>query len=158
MRGDGSPNFRRQPHILIIDAHNSDRSQMAEAFMRQQANGLVEVCSAGMQSKPLSRQTVQVMEEVGLDIRRQQEKLISRDRLLWADVIIIISDPDETLHAAVPSSATEKRWLIAAPRIEGDDDGDDGLDAYRTTRDQIRQRVDALVKSMRLFYGRSRPQ
>ncbi|OBS08357.1 arsenate-mycothiol transferase ArsC [Acidihalobacter prosperus] len=154
MRGDASPNFRRKPHILIVDAHNADRSQMAEAFMRQQAGDLLEVASAGMHSMPLDRRTVQVMEEVGLDIRRQEEKLVSRERLLWADVIIVIDDPAETLHAAVPPNATEKRWLITKPRPQDDDE--DALAAYRATRDEVRQRVESMVKSLRLFYGRSR--
>lgn len=154
MRGESSPKFRRPPHYLIIDDSNSGRSQMAEAFMRQQAGDLVEVLSAGMRSEPIDRKVVQVMGEIGIDIRRQQEKLVSRDHLLWADVIIIINDPDETIYPAVPSGAVEKHWLIAKPPS-----GDDGesLQAYRETRDLIMQRVESLTKSLRLFYGRNRP-
>lgn len=151
MRGETSPKFRRLPHYLIIDDFNSDRSQMAEAFMRQQASDLIEVLSAGLRSEPLDRKTIQVMGEIGIDIRRQQEKLVSRDHLLWADVIIIINDPNETLHPGVPSGAVEKNWLIAKPACGGNNEN---LQAHRETRDQIRQRVEGLVKSLRLFYGR----
>lgn len=150
------PQFRRRPHILFIDDENIDRSQMAEAYLRQLAGDLVDAASAGMRSQPLDRRTVQVMEEAGLDIRRQQEKLVSRDLLLWADVIIVISDPVETLHAAIPQNAVEKRWLIAAPNV-AEDTSEDGIEAYRATRDQVRGRVEGLARSMRLFYGRREP-
>lgn len=154
MRGNASSNFRRQPHILFIDDFNSSRSQMAEAFMRQEANDLVEVQSAGIQSEPLDRRAIQVMREINIDMRFQQEKVITREILLWADVTIVISDPKETLSPPIPPSAAEKHWLISKPHFDSDSDD---LKAYREVRDLIRQRVDALVKSMRLFYGRSRP-
>ena len=151
MRGNQSSNFRRHPHILIIDAHNSDRSQMAEGFMRKEAHDLIEAHSVGISSKPLDRRTIEVMKEIGIDIRNQQEKLVSRKSLLWADVIIVIAGPDESLNPAVPSSATEKRWVIASPEINEDGDS---LNGYRKTRDQVHQRVRGLIQSMRLFSGK----
>lgn len=120
--------------------------------MCEEAHDLIEVRSVGISSEPLDRRTIHVMKEVGIDIRNQQEKLVSRENLIWADVIIVIAGPDESLKPAVPSSAIEKRWVIPPPEI--DEEGD-MLDGYRKTRNQVHHRVRSLIQSMRLFSGKN---
>lgn len=144
MSEDSNP-IRRQPHILCVDLSNSDRSQMAEGYLRALAGELVQVKSGGMQHMPLHRYTVQVMQEDGVDIRRHSEKLVSRDLLLWADIVITISGPTESVNPPVPSSAVEKRWMIAPPT-----EGDDPLSPYRHTRDEVKRRVQQLVNALKL--------
>ncbi|MEJ2631579.1 MAG: hypothetical protein P8011_03030 [Acidihalobacter sp.] len=146
MRGKESSTFRRLPHVLCIDEGNSDRSQMAEGYLRTLAGEFVETRSAGLRNQPLSRMTVQVMQEDGVDIRRQSEKLLSRELLLWADIIIVISGPTETLHAPIPNSAVEKRWLISPP-IDSDDDSST---PFRRTRDEVKRRVQQFVNALKL--------
>ena len=149
MRGKDSTTFRRLPHILCIDEGNSDRSQMAEGYLQTLAGQYIEVQSAGMRNQPLSRLTVQIMQEDGVDIRRQREKLVSRELLLWADIIITISGPMESLRAPIPSSAVEKRWSISPPQT----DGGDPLVPFRRTRDEIKRRVQQLVNTLKLSRG-----
>lgn len=146
MRGKESNVFRRLPHVLCIDEGNSDRSQMAEGYLRTLAGEFVDAQSAGLRNQPLSRMTVQVMQEDGVDIRRQSEKLLSRELLLWADIIIVISGPTETLHAPIPNSAVEKRWLISPP-IDSDDDS---ATPFRRTRDEVKRRVQQFVNALKL--------
>jgi arsenate reductase (thioredoxin) len=146
MRGKESNVFRRLPHVLCIDEGNSDRSQMAEGYLRTLAGEFVDAQSAGLRNQPLSRMTVQVMQEDGVDIRRQSEKLLSRELLLWADIIIVISGPTETLHAPIPNSAVEKRWLISPP-IDSDDDA---ATPFRRTRDEVKRRVQQFVNALKL--------
>ncbi|APZ43611.1 hypothetical protein [Acidihalobacter ferrooxydans] len=150
MRGNKSPLFKRLPHVLCVDESNSDRSQMAEGYLHTFASTLLDVQSAGMQHHGLSRIAVQVMQEDGVDIRRHSDELISRDLLLWADLIITISGPSEAVHLPIPSSAVEKRWLIAPPAVTGDADP---VIAYRHTRDEIKRRVQQLVNALKLSRG-----
>jgi arsenate reductase (thioredoxin) len=146
MRGKDSITFRRLPHILCIDEGNSDRSQMAEGYLQTLAGQFVEVQSAGMSNQSLNRLTVQIMQEDGIDIRRQREKLVSRELLLWADIIITISGPMESLRVPIPASAVEKRWPISPPQT----DGGDPLVPFRRTRDEIKRRVQQLVNTLKL--------
>jgi len=146
MRGKDSSSYRRRPHVLCLDEGNSDRSQMAEGYLRTLAGQFVEAQSAGLTNQPLNRMTVQVMNEDGVDIRRQSEKLLSRELLLWADIIIVISGPSETLHAPIPNSAVEKRWLISPP-VANDDDS---AAAFRRARDDVKRRVQQFVNALKL--------
>lgn len=140
--------FRRLPHVLCVDAGNSDRSQMAEGYLRMLGGEFLEVNSAGLQSEPLGRLTVQVMQEDGVDIRRHRDKLVSRRLLLWADIIITISGSGETVHPPIPTGAVEKRWAIAAPRRDGDKE--EALKSFRQARDDVKRRVRQFVNALKL--------
>ena len=54
--------------VLFVCVHNSARSQMAEAFLKQMAGDRFEVESAGLEPGKLNPIVVEVMKEVGLDI------------------------------------------------------------------------------------------
>lgn len=153
MRGKDLPLFRRRPHILCLDESNSDRSQMAEGYLRSLAGAFVEVQSAGIRRQPLDGLAVQAMREDGVDIHAQQAKLATRELLLWADVIITISGgPMEPVQPPIPASAKEKRWLILAPHRDAPDE----LEAMRRTRDDVKRRVQQFVNALRLFRGNAR--
>lgn len=148
MRGNNAPTYRRLPHILFVDDSNSNRSQMAEGYLRQMAGEFIETQSAGMSNRALERLTVEVMQEDGIDIRSQKEKLVSRELLLWADIIITISGPEEGLQPSIPPSATEKRWPIALPQAG---ESEDATLSFRRTRDDVKRRVQQLVNTLKLF-------
>lgn len=148
MNAKNPAGFRRLPHVLCVDAGNSDRSQMAEGYLRALGGEFLEVNSAGLRSEPLGRLVVQVMQEDGVDIRRQREKLVSRQLLLWADIIITIGSTLETVHPPVPTSAVEKRWTIAPP--QHDADREQALKSFRQTRDDVKRRVQQFVNALKL--------
>jgi len=51
--------------VLFVCVHNSARSQMAEAFLKQMAGGRFEVESAGFEPGKLNPVAVEVMKESG---------------------------------------------------------------------------------------------
>jgi arsenate reductase len=65
-----------KPKVLFLCTGNSCRSQMAEALLRKHAGERFEVFSAGLDPKPIPPMTLEVMREVGLDIRDQRPKSV----------------------------------------------------------------------------------
>ncbi len=60
--------------VLFVCVHNSARSQMAEAFLKQLAGDRFEVESAGLEPGKLNPVVVEVMKEVGIDISQNKTK------------------------------------------------------------------------------------
>ncbi|MDD5668507.1 MAG: arsenate reductase ArsC, partial [Candidatus Omnitrophica bacterium] len=60
--------------ILFICVHNSARSQMAEAFLKQKAGDRFEVESAGLEPGELNPLAIEVMREIGIDISQNKTK------------------------------------------------------------------------------------
>jgi arsenate reductase len=63
--------------VLFLCTGNSARSQMAEAFLRKYGSDRFEAYSGGLEPKLINPFTVQVMEEVGIDISGQRSKGVS---------------------------------------------------------------------------------
>jgi len=62
--------------VLFICVHNSARSQMAEAFLKQMAGDRFEVESAGLEPGKLNPLAVEVMGEIGIDISQNKTKSV----------------------------------------------------------------------------------
>ena len=63
--------------VLFLCTGNSARSQMAEGLLRQMAGNRFDVFSAGTQPKGMHPRSVEVMNEVGIDISKQTSKDVS---------------------------------------------------------------------------------
>ena len=62
--------------VLFICVHNSARSQMAEAFLKQSCGDVFEVHSAGLEPGKLNPIVVEAMREVGIDISGNPTKSV----------------------------------------------------------------------------------
>jgi protein-tyrosine-phosphatase len=141
-------NYRRKPRILFVGADNASHTQMAEGYMRSLGGEFLDVRSAGLQSRPVDRQAVSVMDEDGVDIRAQDASLISAQWLTWADLVVVLSRDSDELSVAVPNSALEKHWSVTSP------EEDSPLALYRRCRDEVKRRVQTMIGAMRLFHIR----
>jgi arsenate reductase len=75
--------------VLFVCAHNVGRSQMAEAFFDQMANGRAKSTSAGTQpARKVNPVVVEAMREVGIDIGRRKPKMLTFEMLEHADRVI----------------------------------------------------------------------
>ena len=78
--------------VLFLCTHNSARSQMAEAFLRELGADRFDVESAGTEARGLNPLAVQAMAELGIDISLQESKTLDRYADEQFDLLITVCD------------------------------------------------------------------
>jgi glutathione/glutaredoxin type arsenate reductase len=120
--------------VMFVCKKNSRRSQMAEGFARALGGDQVYVASAGLEASFVDPLTVQVMQEVGIDISQQRSKPLSEFQPADFDAVISLCGCGVSLP---PEWLT--RDYFADWQLEDPEGGD--LDTFRRVRDQVKERV-----------------
>jgi arsenate reductase len=129
----------RIPAVLFLCVHNAGRSQMAAGWLQHLAGGRVDVLSAG--SEPADRvnpAAIEAMHEVGIDLRAREPKRWDMAHLEAADVVVTMGCGDT---CPVLPGKRYVDWPL-------DDPAGQGVDAVRPIRDEIEQRVRALMSEL----------
>ena len=127
------------PEILFVCVHNAGRSQMAAALLEHAAKERVRVISAGSEpADQLNPAVVEAMREVGIDISAERPKKLQDGMVQESDVVITMGCGDAC--PIYPGKRYED-WELEDPA------GKD-LETVRRIRDQIRNRVEALTRSL----------
>ncbi|MBX3078330.1 MAG: arsenate reductase ArsC [Cryobacterium sp.] len=122
--------------VLFVCVHNAGRSQMAAGFLRALGGERVVVRSAGSEpAEDVNPVAVEVMGEVGIDITSSEPTLLSVDAVQESDVVITMGCGDACL--VFPGKRYED-WEL-------DDPAGQGIEVVRGIRDDIRERVVALL-------------
>ncbi|WP_077529530.1 arsenate reductase ArsC [Vreelandella utahensis] len=131
-------------NVLFVCTGNACRSQMAEGFLRQLAGDRLGVDSAGLEAHGQNPRAIGVMDDLGVDIRGQQSTTLTDAHLDWADLVVTVcGDADESCPI-VPPGTLKRHWGLPDPaRVRGSEE--QIMTAFRAVRDDIRQRVEALV-------------
>jgi arsenate-mycothiol transferase len=114
---------------------NGGKSQMAAALMRDLAGDTIDVLSAG--TKPgtsLNAQSIQSLEESGIDVGGEHPKILTSGMVKSADVVVVLGA--EAKVDQVPGVRFET-WITDEPSERGIE----GMDRMRLVRDDIRSRV-----------------
>lgn len=128
-----------KPTVLFVCIHNAGRSQMAAGYLRHLGGGRVEVLSAGSApADAINPVAVQAMAEEGIDIAGEQPKILTTDAVKTSDVVITMGCGDTCPF--YPGTRYED-WVL-------DDPAGQGIDAVRPIRDEIRGRVEALLREL----------
>jgi arsenate reductase len=128
-----------KPSVLFVCVHNAGRSQMAAGFLRHLAGDAVDVRSAGSApADEINSVAVEVMNEVGIDITGQRPRVLTPEDSQASTVVITMGCGDVCPY--YPGQRHED-WDIPDPA------GQD-LDTVRNIRDDIGQRVRALVHDL----------
>ena len=128
--------------VLFLCTGNSARSQMAEAFLRTLGGGKYEAYSAGMEARGLHPMTLQVMQELGIDLSGQRSKSIKEymGKLQFDDAIIVCRKIEDDCPRISADAKRTHRWLFDDPlRTEGSEE--ERLAKFREVRDQIEARI-----------------
>ena len=129
--------------ILFVCIHNSARSQMAEAFVNALAQGKIFAQSAGLTPGKLNPTVVAVMQDVGIDISRNQTKGIQEfiDRQEMFDYVVTVCDEASAQRCPTfPGKSQRLHWGFEDPSsIIGADE--EKISRTRVIRDQIHLRV-----------------
>jgi arsenate reductase (thioredoxin) len=126
-------------HILFVCIQNAGRSQIAEAFLERTAGGDHHARSAG--SRPARRvhpEVVQVMAELGIDLSTSVPRKLTRTDIGWADLVVTMGCGDACPY--IPGKRYID-WQITDPAGQP-------IDIVRGVRDEIRQRIEALVAEL----------
>ncbi len=127
--------------ILFLCTHNSARSQMAEAFLRELGAGRFEVASAGTEARGLNPLAVQAMAELGIDISLQESKTLDWYLNEPFDLVITVCDDANEACPYFPNAKERRHWSFPDPSaVRGDDLT--RFAAFRVVRDAIRERVE----------------
>ena len=122
--------------VLFVCVHNAGRSQMSQALFNRAAAGRHEARSAG--SEPSDRvhpEVIEVMAEVGIDLRSETPKPLTRELAEWADVVVTMGCGDA---CPVIPGTRYLDWELEDPKGQP-------IDAVRATRDEIARRIAALL-------------
>ncbi len=128
-----------KPSVLFVCVHNAGRSQMAAGFLTHLAGEAIEVRSAGSapadQVNPVA---VEAMAELGIDLTGQAPKILTPDAVQASTVVITMGCGD-----ACPffPGVGYRDWVLPDPAGQG-------LEAVRAIRDEIRDRVQALIDEL----------
>ncbi len=128
--------------VLFLCMGNSARSQMAEAFLRKYGGERFEAHSAGLEPKPLNPLTIQVMQEVGIDISEQTSKGAETylGKLQFQVLITVCDDADRNCPTTWPGVSQRMHWSFEDPaRFEGSEE--ERLAKFRQIRDAIEHKV-----------------
>src|SRR5690625_424934 len=128
-----------RPSVMFVCVHNAGRSQMAAGFLTALSNGQVEVRSSGSApAEAINPVAVEAMAEVGIDISDQRPKILAPKAVEASDVVITMGCGD-----ACPffPGVRYEDWKLTDPA------GQD-IDTVRQVRDNIRDRVEALLTDL----------
>ncbi len=134
--------MKSNKNILVLCAHNSTRSQMAEAFLRKHGGDQFAVYSAGLYPTEIHPSTRQVMGEVGLPLENQHAKPVREflGRLTVHHAIIVGERSEPECPKFFLGAMRNHFWVFPDPEVvEGEPESQ--LRAFREVRDGIERRV-----------------
>jgi arsenate reductase (thioredoxin) len=128
-----------QPEVLFVCVHNAGRSQMAAGLLKLRSDGRIHVRSAGSDpADQINPAVLEAMREVGVDMAEEFPKPLTDEVVRAADVVITMGCGDAC--PIYPGKKYED-WEL-------DDPAGQDLEAVRTIRDEIDQRVQRLVAEL----------
>jgi arsenate reductase len=140
----------RRDKVLFICVHNSARSQMAEAFLKQMAGNRFEVESAGLEPGRLNPLAVEVMKEIGIDISGNRTKSASdffKEGKLYTYVITVCDETSAEQCPFFPGITTRLHWSFADPSgFTGTQE--EKLEKTRQVREAIREKIESWLKEI----------
>jgi arsenate reductase len=129
----------QKPSVLFLCVHNAGRSQMAAGWLRSLAGDSIEVFSGGSDpGAEVNEVAVAAMAEVGIDISNEFPKPWTDEIARAADVIVTMGCGDAC--PIFPGKRYED-WELTDPAGQP-------IEVVRQVRDDIEQRVRALVASL----------
>ena len=126
--------------ILFLCVANSARSQMAEGLARSMAPVGTTVLSAGSMPARVSPYAIAVMQEIDIDLSSHRSKSI--DEIPKEQVATVITLCAEEVCPVFPGAVEKLHWPHPDPAATVGSK-EDILEAFRSVRDQIRDKLTA---------------
>ena len=128
--------------VIFVCGHNSGRSQMAEAFFNQMAEGKAIALSAGTQpGDKVHPEVIAAMREVGIDISGNKPKILTMEMIEKADKMITMGCGADAGGLCPASFIETEDWALEDPK-------DKPLEQVRAIREDIKKRVMNLIREI----------
>lgn len=145
------PNQITRERVLFICIHNSARSVMAEAFLNHYCPDYFQAESAGLEPGKLNPLVVEVMQEVGLDIRDKKPRSaadVFMSGRLFSTVITVCDAASAERCPDFPGVSQRLRWSFPDPAtFQGT--RQERLEPTRQVRDLIAVKIKAWCAEVR---------
>jgi protein-tyrosine phosphatase len=128
--------------VLFACTHNALRSPMAAALMKHFHGRHIWVESVGVRKTELDPFAIIAMDEMGIDLTAHKPR--NFEELEDSSFDLVISLSPEAQHHAVEMTRTMACEVLFWPTLDPsaiDGNRETRLDAYRTVRDQLMQRI-----------------
>jgi len=136
--------------VLFLCEHNSARSQIAEAFLKQIGGEQFEVESAGLEVKPLNPLAVEVMKEIGIDISKKKAQSVFdlyRKGQRYHYVITVCDKSVAEKCPIFPNTLKQLHWPFDDPsQFTGS--WDDKIQETRRIRDEIKEKIEKWIEGV----------
>ncbi|MGD0585061.1 MAG: arsenate reductase ArsC [Oryzomonas sp.] len=140
--------MKKETKVLFVCIHNSARSQIAEAYLKQIAGDRFEVQSAGFEPGTLNPLAVEVMQEVGIDISGNKTKSVFDffKRGVLFDYVVTVCDAATAEKCPIFPGITKRlHWSFDDPSaVQGTHE--EKLVAVRKIRDEIKTAVEVFIE------------
>jgi arsenate reductase (thioredoxin) len=134
--------MNEKTRVLFLCTHNSARSQMAEGLLRDLAGDRFEAFSAGTEATHVRPLAIRTMEEIGVDISRQESKTLDRYLDQPFDYVITVCDDANEACPYFPGAMSRLHWSFEDPsKAEGSEE--ERLEVFRSVRERIKDRMQA---------------
>ncbi len=134
--------------VLFLCTGNAARSQMAEALAREFHGESIEPVSAGSCPAgfvhPLA---IRAMEDLGADMTDARSKGVEEFANRPLDAVVTVCDSAAEDCPHWPNAGRVLHWPIEDPSF-GPDDTATRYDRFLETRDELRRRIDGLVREL----------
>ena len=126
-------------NALFVCLHNAGRSQISQALFERAAEGRHQARSAGTTpGERVHPEVVEVMRELGIELGDRVPHELSEDDARWADVVVTMGCGDKCPY--IPGRRYLD-WDLPDPKGQP-------VEAVRATRDEIAERVAALLAEL----------
>ena len=136
-----------KPKVLFLCTGNSCRSQIGEGLLRHLAGEHFDVFSAGVKPSKVHPISIIVMNEIGVDISGQTSDDVNDYLGVGIDIVISVCDHAAATCPVFPGDVQRIHWSIKDP-YHGWDVDESKLPDYRATREDLKSRIEALLKEI----------
>ena len=126
--------------VLFVCTHNSARSQMAEALLRELGTDRFEAASAGTEARGVNAYAIQAMAEIGIDISFHESKTVDRYLGDPFDLVITVCDDAAETCPHFPNARERRHWSFPDPSLATGTD-EQQFAVFARVRDDIRERI-----------------
>ncbi len=118
---------------------------MAEGWAHHLGDDFFQAQSAGIESHGKNPRAIAVMQDVGVDISRQESTKLTDEVLASADYLVTVCGHADEYCPALPAGIRKEHWPLDDPaRATGSEE--EIVAMFRECRDDLRQRVADLIE------------